>query len=758
MAQQDDPRTSPREAGQTVAPASGPSGRGLAHVIEQLGQQLAELRRASLERESIIVQMTERESSLVIAREDLDKRLERAAAAEQELAARAQAVEAARAEIAQRGQHLQREVATVDEQRKRLEDGLAQAESDRAAWESQCAERERRLAGQQAEIVQQRQQLGEQASSLVAREHAAEQAVARAQRAEEELQRVGAKAADLERQITDLRRSSEQATAIATQAASAAAQAAAKAAEKAEQELHQAAGTIADLQQQLASIQQTSALQAAKAEDDLRQAIAMAADLEKQLTERDQRMTQLEAQSKAEEERLASSVQSLAQQLAEATASMNSERTSMEAKRGEATDAVKKLGAAAQRIADLSRLADDREAKIVELKSRLDSLTQQIESAGDAAGETANLSRQLTDANERLASQAEQISDLQAHLAEAAESSSNHDEIDHLHDAIAKLKQENARLAARPTGPRTVVPEQVGQAVAQRWGRLRLLRKLIGEQQEKLAQAGDALRQRFEQCDQILAQREQLARARAELGHGQKKLERLQTRASRGRAAALVFYLTGTALALAALSWGVAGSIVQSPYAARAVLAAETKGLSVTEGQVAEWQAFQEAQLADPATIEMIAERMARRGIASLATPGQVQDRLKRDFVHQSAQPGQLVLELRGEGAGPTTRALDTIVTALASQANATKERRPDGLGTILAEPANTNTGPISDQRPLYAAATFLVSFGLSILVGALAWRRMATAKVKLEEAEDVDRVLEATLKHADAWKTNRAA
>ncbi|MBL9031041.1 MAG: hypothetical protein JNM80_04980 [Phycisphaerae bacterium] len=700
MAQQEEPRT-----GSTAGKAEG---RGLASVIEQMGQQLAELRRASLEREQVILEMTEREAALALAREDVERREQRASAAEQELASRAGALESLRAELAQRGQHLDREVEAVEAGRKRLEEGLAIAESERAAREIQFAERERRLSEMQSEIASRRAKLDEAAARLAERERAAEQAMARAEQAEQERARLAGHAADLERSLAEVRKASEQA--------------------------------------------------AAQAEQDLAQARSSLAEMERRARELEARSEAAEREAKAEEERMASSVEALAAQLAEATAAMNSERAGLDAKRTEAAESARRLEAQAARIAEMTREAEAREARIAELSARVESLAAEAESGDESSGvsaeEVSRLTQELEGAASRLRSQAARIEALEEQLAAGGEPSEDTDE---LHAAIERLERENARLAARSAGGR-VVPEEVGRAVAQRWSRLRVLRRLIREQQEKVTQAGEALRQRYEQCEQVLSQREALARARADLAEGQKKLERLQARAARGRASALVFYLSGTALALAALSWGVAGALVVPPYAARAVLSADAGGATATEAQLAEWQAFQEAQFTDPATIELIAERMGRRGIASLSTPGQVQERMKRDLVHESPQPGRISVELRGEGEGPTTRVLDTIVTALASQANATKERRADGLGTVLAEPVNTKTGPISDRRPLYAAATFLVSFGLANLVGAVVWRRMSAAKVRLDEAENVDRALEETLKQADAWKANRAA
>jgi hypothetical protein len=139
---------------------------------------------------------------------------------------------------------------------------------------------------------------------------------------------------------------------------------------------------------------------------------------------------------------------------------------------------------------------------------------------------------------------------------------------------------------------------------------------------------------------------------------------------------------------------------------------------------------------------------MARRGIVTLGTPGQLQTFLTKNFSTESPAPGQLTLELRGSGATKLTRILDTYVAAVSSQANAGKERRADGLGTTVVTVANTGPGPISDPRLFYAVGVFAGGLALSLCFVVLIWKRLATSKVKFEE----DQLVDAALAEAN-WK-----
>jgi hypothetical protein len=276
------------------------------------------------------------------------------------------------------------------------------------------------------------------------------------------------------------------------------------------------------------------------------------------------------------------------------------------------------------------------------------------------------------------------------------------------------------------------------------------MRHTLRDQAAKLGQAGESLRERYAECEKILAQRDSLATAQAALAESRKKLERLHAQASKSKATALVFYAVLGVAILAGFSWVVAGQLAPATFAATAIIAADGRGEQPSDDQLNEWQRYHETLLSDPRVIEIAAERMARRGIASLGSPGQLQAFLDRGFSHDSAAPGQLTLELRGQGATRLTRILDTYVAAVSSQSNASKEHRADGLATTVLTVASTGPGPIRDARLFYAAGVFAGGLALAICAVVLIWKRLSTAKVRFEQDQFVDAALaEANWKQA---------
>jgi hypothetical protein len=192
-------------------------------------------------------------------------------------------------------------------------------------------------------------------------------------------------------------------------------------------------------------------------------------------------------------------------------------------------------------------------------------------------------------------------------------------------------------------------------------------------------------------------------------------------------------YVAIAIAALSGLSWAIGRQIAPATYAARAAISAEAPGGTATAEQLAEWQRYHDTLLKDPALTDTAAERMGRRGIVSLAKPGALMSRLNEDLSSQSPADGQMIIELRGHGAGETVRVLDTYVTALVSQSNADRERRTDGLSTAITAAASAGGGPIEDQRVAYSMIVFVLLSSLSVGGGKLVCNRIAKAKERFE-------------------------
>jgi hypothetical protein len=245
------------------------------------------------------------------------------------------------------------------------------------------------------------------------------------------------------------------------------------------------------------------------------------------------------------------------------------------------------------------------------------------------------------------------------------------------------------------------------------------------------------VRARYDEVERVAAERQALARERAAFATARSGFEVKPPPTSKASALGASCYAAVAIAALAGLSWAIGGQVAPATYEARATISADGRGTTPSNDQLAEWQKYHESLLKDPALTEGTAERMGRRGIVSLATPGAVMSRLDADLSTQSVSNGQLTIQLRGKGASETARVLDTYVTALVSQANADRERRSDGLSTAITEAAGTGSGPVSDPRLIYAGVTFVLGAGLSYGAGVLVLGRLSAAKERLEHAHE---------------------
>lgn len=277
-------------------------------------------------------------------------------------------------------------------------------------------------------------------------------------------------------------------------------------------------------------------------------------------------------------------------------------------------------------------------------------------------------------------------------------------------------------------------------AIQRRRERLELCRTLSRKRAQKIKKAEDALATRFEQCERILGMRQELAEARELITAAQRRTDR--QRAS-GKTAALAFYGSAAAALLGVLSWFGTQQAIPAIFSARAIIAADARGRTLGPGEFAEWQTFHEGLVTDPRFFENAAERMERRGITELGKPGDLAKAAHDHLVAQSGTAGELLLEWRGEGSERTQRILDTLVTALASQANAARERRVDGAVTQIRQPSTAGTERLDTDYRWIAACVWGGSMILTFGLAALFWRRLSNAKATFEGSATVDAALD---------------
>lgn len=449
------------------------------------------------------------------------------------------------------------------------------------------------------------------------------------------------------------------------------------------------------------------------------------------------------------------------QRLAAQAASISRDRQAAE---GAAAEVAEKLRAAAE---ERDRLVGSKESELAGLKAKLSDSEKQ---ASAAAGECRRLAAQIQEAGplaekgkkfdaelsardallaemeghareaerqlsrlrseagasgERAAKVAEQLAEREARIA-ALEA--------HVAGVCEELEQERSARRAEAEGGEAEARGVAGGALAQRRSRLGAVRRAVRARADKVRQAGEAVRQRFEQAEQILAQREQVHASKLALVEAHQRVRAMEAKAAKGRAAGGMFYAVATLGVLAGLSWAISGQVTPSMFAASAEIRPDTQGRDVTDEQLAEWGRVHEELVSDPQLMQEASERMRMRGIATLSTPGELGVRMGKDLVSESAEPGQLRLELKGRGAARTERELGTFVTALVSRSNAMRDRRADGLGTIITEPARAGDSPLDDQRIIYAGAIMGGSSLLCLLAGTVLWRRLASAKSRFEQ------------------------
>jgi chromosome segregation ATPase len=409
-----------------------------------------------------------------------------------------------------------------------------------------------------------------------------------------------------------------------------------------------------------------------------------------------------------------------------------------------AADAIAAIERAEAAEAELERARSERgtaqsklDDECAALRAAAAELTSRLERAEAAAAEAGNQAASLREQLAQAQAEAEsgatasagaassaQVAEFEARLAALNEQVNKRDQaIDLLR---AKLREASEHASA---GSRTGAA--IDESVALRRKRLSRYRQLVQNEARKIVAAKDVLGKRQAECELVLAQRAKLVQQAQALAAREAKAG---SRRSLVEAAAGVCFAVGAVLLVAVISWGAVSQMFPATYIASAVVAAEPKS-SGREPDLAAWQAYHEQLVTDPRLMEEAAERMGRRGIASLASAPALSTRLKTDLMVTSDKPGMIRLELRGQGSERTARELETFVTALVAMANAARETRADGAGSVQSQPAAAGTEPVADQRLMYTGAFTAGGTGLAAIVGLAAWMQLSRAKRRYEAA-----------------------
>jgi chromosome segregation ATPase len=710
------PRDNVPQTADTTHASPAPAGEDMLRVLEESEARLRDLRAFTIENQRLQKALAERQSQL--------------GEAEKLVGVQRQAVTDLAGELSRREQELEQHKAELSEERAAVALSLEAAraregelETQRSALDARGAElsREREAIERDRAAIERRagelngqdQALTARAGELAEREKHLTEARASLERDRAALE---AQVRGLEEREQDLARKDEQA---GRQLADASTRLA---------EIEQRTGAMLELETELATREKELA-------DDRALVARKKAELELRAAEVSRREADLSARDRA----------------MSAGAETSTQRSrELERREHDLADREKKLTETRAALAELESELASREASLKELQAELDRAQSELKALRDQhaldaaslesarqslesreASQTEELHAQVERAAEGLARAGERIRALEAELENRAETSAGESGPEH----AARIAELEAQLALVRVG---------GGVMPGRRERLSRARTLVREQNKKIQKASDALRGRLEQCEQILAQRAEVIGAINAVRDAQARLRKAA--AARGTAALLLSVSISIALS-AAFSWALAGRLTPGMYAARVKLVAENKDRDLTAGEKSSWSADHVRMVRDPGFLNTTAERMRRRGMPSLAEPAELLRYVDQRLDAQSAEPGVLTLELREEGADRAMRTLDTIAAALASESNATRDRRSDGAVTAVSAATEIVAGPLDQQRLVTAGMIFS---GMAVLLGAgalLFWSRLRKAKDQFERDASVSSVMD-----ADRW------
>ncbi|MAO21104.1 MAG: hypothetical protein CMJ35_04255 [Phycisphaerae bacterium] len=754
-------------------------------AMQALNEQKDALQQQGVELEVREEELTNREVELAEMRQQFEQRemdiVQRASGLEQresKLASQAESLEQQEAEIESRSQEVQRKIAELDAQlagitrRKgeleKLEEEIKQKieREDEASRKLELAieelEQARREMGEKDARVEalsvemdklskQHEQTAAELKSAVSKLRGREIELGERSKALEEL---AEKAGDIEQELSDVRGQYEQRLGE-TEANL----------DKMKEQLTREQQVSTGLRAQIESLEQQQGL-----ESDAR-----VVELQSQLSERQQQLDEaiarVEALEQAGHERSDEDQQridTLSSELESARAQLES-LTNQLASIGDASS--EELDKQREQSHQLQEQLQALQGELEQSKAQRDELQAKLdEGAGTDSEELARVRAELEQAaalgdelrgtiekrESQLKELAERMTTLEAELEEArASGGASSAELDeHAQKKLESLESQCSDLIATVERLNTELEKAREQSPGQvddewtrsRRTRLRRMREILKGDAEKLRLANGALRTRYEQCEQVLTKRAELAEAYEAIATAQRKVRNKEVRSG---VFVGLFGLIAIVMMLGVSSWFIAGRVAPGLYNSRATLTANSPDGTLTETDLAEWEVYITELTNDPRFLEVAAERMKRRGIGAFATPGELGTRMGEYLDIAVSMPGELVLEYRDTGSERTQRVLDTFTVALASAANNARARRADAAITSVEETATLSEAPLDTKRLEMTGFVFGGGLLVTMIVGGLLWRRLAAAKARFEN----DSRVQVLFDEDEAWK-----
>ena len=362
----------------------------------------------------------------------------------------------------------------------------------------------------------------------------------------------------------------------------------------------------------------------------------------------------------------------------------------------------------------------------------LDALREQLASAQRQSDESSSMielaNTELVRLQELVHTSDEQAENAQARVGELEDQSAS---------LFATIEELNAQLEEIKHATPKAVPDEWSN---KRKSRLKRMRRMLTGDAEKIRRATEALRTRYEQCEQVLIKRSELAEAYEAIASAQRKYHKREVRS--GVFLGLIG-MSAITVVLAATGWFVSGRIAPGMYAAKVTMAAASGDKKLSEADMGQWEAYITELTSDPRFLEVASDRMKRRGIGELSVAGELAKEMSVSLDVASAMPGTIVMEYRGEGAARSQRVLDTFAVALASAANNARARRADSAMTVIEEAALAGTEPLDTRRIEMAGMVFGGGMFSTLLIGGVFWKRLSAAKAKFESDSRLEGLLD---------------
>lgn len=735
---------------------AGPSHDGILDTLADLETRVNNLR-------SLHTQSAARATELMRREAELTRREGTLADRESGLAERETGLEHRFAESRRIGEQIelqQRKMAALEQS---LEEQRAQIDSMRSELareaeqnsqrareahdrEQAVGKHEERLTGLEGQLREHQTRLGGREDAVAARERKAAEFEAWATVQRSELDK---RSKELDQRVQGLeQREREQAERLR------ALEAREQAADRSDQELGQRQHDLAEQQARLSA--QQSRLERMHEELD---------DRQRQVTAESERVGELE-------ERLAEMRSDLEQRLESFEHESDVSRSSLDAREAQVRALEATLEQQRESIkAKLDELERER-AAVAEQQRTLIAQAQSHPDTGDggaiSSGRVEMLQIQIGEANalragaeEELSQAREELERLRLRLSESESTGDRsmlesdvakrdhailvlRERMQELQTAYSALKQR--AIEGRTDGSRTQRRDDTAQNDhgagwnTRRRSRLARYKTLLQQQARKVMSAQAALQKRHAECEQVLSQRHKLSQLAQELGG---KERRLALRKARSGALLGVLVTTVASAVLGVMSWQAALRLFPGQYVARAVIEADTHGQQPDADDLAAWQKYHEELTTNPQMMEVAAQRMGQRGIASLARAAELTAKLKADLYTQTDEPGRMTIELKETGASKAQMVLDTYVTALKSVSDAGREQRSEDLGVRIVQTAAVDERPLNEQTIMgYAGGIFAGALLGVGLFGMLIWTRLLNAKKKFDQSQAVEEAL----------------